>query len=160
MSVDDPAGLDPPGVTPGHSLEVAPCFPPEVTLGLGSGGGGGGGSLSGVSLSLSVDDPAGLAPPGVTPGHSPGVTPGFPPEVTLGLGSGGGGGGGYFVSPSTFADLLLMPEGEVPGGAFLSVPILESSCGHSERGGRGGAGMLKHAKCTGGRLAISKIACG
>ena len=33
LSVDDPAGLDPPGVTPGR--------PPGVTPGLGGGGGGG-----------------------------------------------------------------------------------------------------------------------
>ena len=120
LSVDDPAGLDPPDF--------------------------------GMSSYLSVDDPAGLDPPGVTPGRPPGVTPG--------LGGGGGGGGGAFVAPSRFDDLLCAPEGEVLRGVFFSVPILVSSCGHSDRGGRGGAGMLKHAKLTGEWLAIAKIACG
>ena len=105
-----------------------------------------------MSSYLSVDDPAGPDPPGVTPGHTP--------EVTPGTGGGGGGRGGAFVAHLTLDDLLVAPEGEVLLGVFLPVPILVSSCGHWDWGGQGGAGMLKHAKLIGGRLAIAKMACG
>ena len=105
-----------------------------------------------------MDDPAGLDSPGVTPGlDSPGVTPGLPLAVTPFLGGGGDGGGG---GGGTDDDLLLVPEGEVLDEPFLSVPGLGVSSGHSERGGRGGAGMLKHANLMGEWLAIAKMACG
>ena len=117
---------------------------------LGLGTGGALPALLGMSSYLSVDDPAGLDPPGVTPGRLP--------EVTPGTGGGGGGGGGAFVAPPTLDDLLLAPEGEVLRGVFLPVPTLASNSGHSDGGGRGGAGMLKHAKAIGERLAIAKMA--
>ena len=113
--------------------------------------------MLGMSASsyLSVDDPAGPDPLEVTLGHMLEVTP-----CTGGGGYGGGGRGGAFVAHLILEALYVAPEGEVLLGVFLPVLILVSSCGHWDWGEQGGAGMLKHAKPMGGRLAIAKMACG
>ena len=107
-------------------------------------GGGAPLALLGMSSCMSVDDPAGFDPPGVTPG--------LLPEVTLGSGHNGGGGGGVLVVPRVSADVLLLPRGVSLRGVFLAV-LLASISGHSSRGaGIIPAGRQRQAKAIGERL--------
>ena len=127
-SVDDPAGRDSHGVTPG--LDLA-----GITLGLDESG---------------ITPCAGFAR----------VTPGLDiSEVTPCAGGGiylGGGGGGTFGTPCAAVDFAVVPWASfsVPGmvrSFFLH--LCESLSGR-------GAGMQKHARATGERLAIAKTASG
>ena len=108
-------------------LVLTSWFCGQERLGLGTGG-----AFPVLLEALFLDDPAYPDLPGVTPGRRSLILP----EVTLGPdcgkggGGGGGGGGGIGGGLQVFPrldDLLCAPEGEDLLGAFLSVPILESS---------------------------------
>ena len=98
-------------------------------------------------MHISVDDPAAPDPLGASPCHGFEVSPRiFGGDTFDGGGPFGGGSGGGFEN------LQVAPEEEILEEVLSSVLIFLAY------GGPLGAGMQKHTKFSGGRLAIAKIA--